>query len=103
MKYLAIILSIITITLSTIPCDDEVNNDIATISIVTADTPIDSHLLGDLCSPFCTCVCCANIVVEPVFDQELTITDAMNTELNSTYLFSFTRDFSESIFQPPQV
>jgi hypothetical protein len=103
MRYLAIILSFLTIALSAIPCDDEVNNDIAIISIVTADTPTDSHLLGDLCSPFCTCVCCANVVVEPVFDQELTITDAMNTELNSTYLFSFSRDFSKSIFQPPQV
>ena len=102
-KYIAIILSVLTIVLSALPCDDELaHNDTYNIAL-NSNSHDDDHNSKDLCSPFCTCVCCANVVVEPIFDQELTIIDTINTELNTTYLFSFSRDFSKSIFQPPRV
>jgi hypothetical protein len=102
-KYIAIILSILTITLSALPCDDELVNADTESIVLNSDSHDDHHDSGDLCSPFCTCVCCANVVVEPVFDQELTVTDTHNTELNASYIFSFSRDFSNQVFQPPRV
>lgn len=103
-RYIAIILSVLTIALSALPCDDE------QAVVVTGDTIVmnaashsDNYDLGDLCSPFCTCACCANVVVESVFDQEIAATECIHAELNSIYLFSFSRDFSNPIFQPPQV
>jgi len=102
-KYIAIILSVLTITLSALPCDDELANADTNSIVLNSDSHDDHHDSGDLCSPFCTCVCCANIVVEPIFEEGLTVLDSFNTELNASYIFSFSRDFSKSIFQPPQV
>jgi len=103
MKFLAIILSVLTITLSAIPCDDEIVSNMGNIVTISAESPSEDFDLGDLCSPFCTCVCCATVVIEPIFSQEDSVQDAENSELNTSYIFSFSRDFSNRIFQPPRV
>jgi len=104
MKYIAIILSIITITMSALPCDDDLVVNYGDITVITSDSSSDDHDgLSDLCSPFCTCACCSNIVIQPIFTQETLTAEISNSELNYSYIFSFSRDFSNRIFQPPRV
>ncbi len=103
MKLLVVILSIFTISLSAIPCDD--NLDIySDVSIsVSQDTHSDSHDDTDACSPFCTCVCCATVVVNEMTAQDVLIAQTGYSEINSSYTFYYTSDYLNRIFQPPQV
>jgi hypothetical protein len=104
MKYLAIILSIITITMSALPCDDDLVVNSGNLTVITSNSSSDHHDgLSDLCSPFCTCACCSIVVTQPIFAQESLTTEIPNSELNFSYILSFSRDFSNGIFQPPQV
>ena len=89
-------------TLSALPCDDELTFA-EYDSIVMNSNSHDHHNSTDLCSPFCTCVCCANVVLEPIFDSEAIVVNVINTELSSSYIFSFSRDFYNQIFQPSRV
>lgn len=90
-------------TMSALPCDDDfsVRND--KLTEIHTDFHDDDHSLGDLCSPFCTCVCCASIVVEPIINQETLVSETIPTKLNSFYTFSFTSDYLDRIFQPPKL
>ena len=103
MKLIAIILSIITFTLSTLPCDDEsvVSSDPWTSISQNSDS--HSHDTTDLCSPFCSCVCCANIVLDQNIQQDNSNLESSNLELNTNYNVSFSSNFLTQIFQPPQV
>lgn len=103
MKYLAIILSLFTMTMSALPCDDDISILDDQLTEIHVDSHGDSNDLGDLCSPFCTCVCCAGIVVEPIFNQAALVSNTSETKLNSLYTFSFTSDYLDRIFQPPRV
>jgi len=103
MKYLAIILSLFTMTMTALPCDDDFSISKDSLTEIHTDSHNDNESFGDLCSPFCTCVCCASLVVEPSFNQESRITETMYTDLNSFYTFSYTSDYLDRIFQPPQV
>ncbi|MCF6222449.1 MAG: hypothetical protein L3J34_01845 [Flavobacteriaceae bacterium] len=103
MKYLAILLSLFTMTMSALPCDDEISILNDRFTEIHSDFQDDDHSIGDLCSPFCTCVCCASIVVEEVFNQESIISDTFHNEINSFYTFSYSSDYLDRIFQPPKV
>ncbi len=103
MKYIVIILSIFTITMSAIPCDDDVAKLDTDLTVVSTDIQHNSTDLGDLCSPFCTCVCCASVVIQPTFLQESLISENIYSDLNTSYLFSYSSDYLDRIFQPPRV
>jgi uncharacterized protein DUF6660 len=103
MKIFAIILSVFTITLSALPCDDDVVINTGNTTVMTADSHNENHELSDLCSPFCTCVCCATVVIQPTFIQETLISENIYSDLNTTYLFSYSSDYLNRIFQPPRV
>jgi hypothetical protein len=103
MKYIVIILSIFTITLSAIPCDDDVANFDADLTVVSTDIQHSSSNSVDLCSPFCTCVCCASVVIQPTFLQESLISENIYSHLNTSYIFSYSSDYLDRIFQPPRV
>ncbi|WP_457616963.1 DUF6660 family protein [Lutibacter sp.] len=102
MKLFAIILSILTLTLSALPCDDS-------ISIETSQTAFHSvsdtnTLHTDLCSPFCACVCCASIAVD-YFLSPYTINQTHFSSLkkNTHYTSLYSNQFLANIFQPPKV
>ncbi|VAW16180.1 hypothetical protein MNBD_BACTEROID05-1063 [hydrothermal vent metagenome] len=103
MKYIVIILSIFTITMSAIPCDDDVINYSAEITVISQDSHGDRNDTEDLCSPFCTCVCCASVVIQPTFLQETLISENIYSDLSTNYLFSYSSDYLNRIFQPPRV
>ncbi len=103
MRIIAIILSILTITLSALPCDDEVIIDSEQLTFVSQSADNHSHSANDLCTPFCVCVCCASIVIEPNIQQDISNSVISTSELNTYYIVSFSGNFLDRIFQPPQV
>ena len=102
MKYFAIILSLFTVILSGIPCDDEVV-DSTEISVVTPAHHNDSDVHIDFCSPFDTCDCCATpISVTEIFVAQLA-PEVISTTLNYATVTAITTEFADGIFQPPRV
>jgi hypothetical protein len=103
MKLLVIILSFYSIALTALPCGDEVIvNDAQSISITqNTDSNHNNHL--DLCSPFCACVCCANIVSESQNPDFKVIQEISTKQIAVTYETSFFNNYFSKIYQPPQV
>jgi hypothetical protein len=103
-KILAIIISIITITFSALPCDDEAviaTQETATIS-QGSDLDHNSHM--DLCSPFCSCACCTISITVPTRQPEILIYSIIPAkELCPQYEVSFFNNYFSIIDRPPQV
>ena len=102
MKFIAIILSILTITLSSIPCDDEL---IVGEEVAFEQQSSDNHSddTTDLCSPFCSCVCCATVVVAPNAQQNISYEAICSKEVNTYHTTIHSSDFLDKILQPPRV
>ena len=103
MKLVAIILSIITLTLSAIPCDDEGVFGSEQLTSISQDSAHTNHSDMDLCSPFCFCVCCASIVLESNIQNCTLISENPAKELSVSYIVSFSCNYLSQIYQPPQV
>jgi len=103
-KILAIIISIITITFSALPCDDEAviaTQEYASIS-QGSDLGLNSHL--DLCSPFCSCACCTISISVPARLTEILVCQIIPPkELCPQYEVSLFNNYFSTIDQPPQV
>lgn len=101
MKILTFILSFYVLVLTAIPCVD-VPKDNSVNKYELANTSSDHHENDtDLCSPFCTCVCC----VSPILN---------NSTIQFTYAFiaqklivennnSFVSSLFITIWQPPKL
>ena len=103
MKLFVVILSLFTITLSAIPCDDDLSVGTDLTSSISQDSHGDSHSDVDACSPFCTCVCCATVVVHPIAEVDILVPLLDYSEIHSYYEFINKSDYLNRIFQPPQV
>ncbi len=103
MKLIVIILSIYTVVLTAIPCDDVYIDDRQQeLSIFQSSDDIN-HNTFDLCSPFCSCVCCANfLTAQPVY-QEVPQTKISMKELNTLDNTFFANNYLSKIYQPPRV
>jgi len=101
MKLVAIILSIFTLTLSSIPCDDEI---VISEQLVFASQSSDNHLgdSTDLCTPFCSCVCCATVVIESNAQQNISYVEIYSKEVNIYNTTIYSSDFLDKILQPPR-
>ncbi|WP_374988006.1 DUF6660 family protein [Marinoscillum sp. MHG1-6] len=102
MKFFAIIMTILILTLSLTPCGDE-DTDCRQdeISLLEAHQHHDHHT-SDLCSPLCVCQCChTNLVVCNLY---LSITSQRTiVENRSTFSPVLIDGISSGILQPPQV
>ncbi|MEE9438378.1 MAG: DUF6660 family protein [Saprospiraceae bacterium] len=107
MNFVAILLSIIIFSVSSVPCSDGMEflayNDSNTITHISNECSGHSHSSEDTeyCSPFCTCQCCG-----------ITLTIPSGVLLNHTYWlyseasivqyeFSYSFDYSKGIWHPP--
>ena len=101
MKLLVIILSIYTVALTAVPCDDLfiVNQDSISISQSIDDV---NHNTFDLCSPFCSCVCCASLV-HVVKSLDILQLESKIIDLNQYYNPHIVSDYITRNFQPPRV
>ncbi|MHB1147280.1 MAG: DUF6660 family protein [Lutibacter sp.] len=104
MKIIAIIISIITITFSALPCDDEVVIGSQQSASISQSSDFDNHTDTDLCSPFCACACCTISISEPTNQTEILISPIIPAkELGTHYEVSFFNNYFSTIDQPPQV
>jgi len=106
MGYLAKILSIITLVLTLFPCSDgfaQYNDTNETqITLNTNDTQDHHSDDGNLCTPFCTCLCCASLVY---FEKSLSITqlEPISQTVNNYFDSNLTLGFIGRNFQPPKL
>jgi len=103
-KIIAVIISIITITFSALPCDDEVFIGTQHYTSISQSSDLDHHTDTDLCSPFCACACCTISISEPTRHEEILIYPEIPTkELCTHYEVYFFNNYFSKIDQPPQV
>jgi hypothetical protein len=102
MKYFSIILSMIIIILIAVPCDHVPADLNVQEDVVSTQHHNDSENSDHLCSPFSTHDSCATVVILPNIFQESLHPGKIGSELNTSYIFSFSKDFTNSIFQPPR-
>lgn len=106
MKFTAIILSVLVLLLSAMPCAEDMV--ISKYSEIVEHNEGDSHShenSGELCSPFCSCSCCSQHMVTAVavvsfipicYHQEDIITQ-------SFYKSKLPLNVYSSIWQPPKL
>ncbi|WP_439557446.1 DUF6660 family protein [Dyadobacter sp.] len=105
MKLLYYILSLYTILLSCIPCQDEAPEPVSEVYVasIRADHPDDTHAALDLCSPFCICTCCAGITLQQV---PAALPEATSSLIFQDRFDTYTRpghsENLNSIWQPPR-
>ena len=104
MKILAIIISIITITFSALPCDDDAVIAPQQTAVISQGADFENNAYIDLCSPFCSCACCTISISEPTNLTEILVyTIIPAKELGTHYEVSFFNNYFSTIDQPPQV
>ena len=103
MRLLAIILSLYTISLSALPCDDNLVIDNHQKSSISQDLDSHSHNLLDLCSPFCVCNCCSSNTIEPIQNYKEGIVEISIKEVGTHFDISFFNNYTSQIYQPPKV
>lgn len=103
MKFVAIILVVLNIFLTTIPCDDVNTFDANQIEITAGHSDSDTDKDLDLCTPFCSCNCCSTIVINPTDNQYTSNIEFFYPSLNTNYDALFTSNLLSQVFQPPQV
>ncbi|MFK5957973.1 MAG: hypothetical protein QM495_03775 [Lutibacter sp.] len=103
MKLLVIILSIYTVVLTAIPCDDVFINDIQQELSITQSSNNVNHNTFDLCSPFCSCICCASFFTEQPIYLEILQIKIPTKKLNAFSNTPFFSDYFSKIYQPPRV
>ncbi len=101
MKWFAILLSVVILSLNAIPCAD---NESGHTHELSENHDHDSSEHEDHCSPFCTCDCCSTNVVFQLditfFSRELAVVFQPQVVV---YLDLYTTLFSNKIDQPPKI
>ncbi|MBK8808019.1 MAG: hypothetical protein IPO21_15780 [Bacteroidales bacterium] len=101
MKYFAFILSVYVLVLTAIPCVDvPKDNTVQKIELTNSTSEHHEHTT-DLCSPFCTCDCCAS----PILNNStihFTCTPIAQ-KIITGYNNSFVSSLFASIWQPPKL
>ncbi|WP_445731164.1 DUF6660 family protein [Mariniflexile sp.] len=103
MKIIAVLLAVLTITLSALPCEDDAAAGLDNPTTVTDNSHNENHNDFDACTPFCSCVCCANVVVKPLLQTSLSYSEITSKEATTYNISSFPNGNLPRIFQPPKV
>lgn len=106
MRIVLIVLAIYTTALSCIPCKDSVQTKAYSpvVNLIKVDQSRQQTADIDLCTPFCTCTCCASVSIQ----QEITTLPAKAAfsvfeDLTFAYLSRTHSGDLTSIWQPPRV
>jgi hypothetical protein len=104
MKLICYLLAFYTITLSCLPCQDEISVPLEFGSEVVASS--DDHTNEstlDLCSPFCICACCAAVTLPATVPH---LPETNSGSVSETCTFAYKNDFADddlsNIWQPPK-
>ena len=100
-KILANVLWVYLLTLLVLPCNDTCGSD-SHVQPITLEQAQDHHEEeNNLCTPFCTCSCCATpVLVGHLQELELNVAEFAR---HSDYSHSFFSSYSHSIWQPPKI
>jgi hypothetical protein len=101
MKFISILLTLYTLSLSVMPCADGYTcSDEAQESSLARSTEHDADE-EDFCSPFCVCACCAQSVWTPHLVYETKVA----TNEQQTFIYELPNFSSQiqSIWQPPKL
>jgi hypothetical protein len=100
MKFLAILLSMIVITLAIVPCCNEDNCEDGLLSEQTDKKSSEEPECP--CSPFVSCTSCTGVYVTPSIES--VVAPVINVEKTLTlYKQSFVSFYSATIWQPPKI
>lgn len=103
MKLIAIILSLLILTLSIKPCSDRNNAEDEHKKEMIAEQNHQNDS-DDTCSITCICNCCGIAIThQPIQTFELGIDNAISTEILSIYQSIYRFDYHCNIWQPPQL
>ncbi|WP_205748194.1 DUF6660 family protein [Dyadobacter luticola] len=100
-----IILAIYTTALSCIPCTDTVSMEAygTTINVIKAGQTRQQAADIDLCTPFCTCACCASVsMAQPVAILPAKAAFSFFKAITFAYLSRSHNGNISSIWQPPR-
>ncbi|WP_370877215.1 DUF6660 family protein [Labilibaculum euxinus] len=100
MKFIAAILSIYVMVLTTVACADAA--DKVSVDLVLLEQSHSQPIDVDLCSPFCICVCCQT-VSQPVVYYNALQNDFVGFNLITPSLVLRERKCIISFFRPPKV
>ena len=107
MKLTSVILSLVFLILSCLPCADlKVNNSAHITTEFTSNHEkhsTDNH--NDLCSPFCICSCCGSVIASyshPIIIKTPIRSKVIKAQL-PTYKSILHSNFYGSIWQPPKI
>jgi hypothetical protein len=103
-KWTSIILSIVFLLLSCVPCADKDGDD-STQTLVQKSISDHHNQDNDACSPFCTCGCCSSQVFAfdiTTYNFDLVVIKIVENKIPE-YKSILTSNFYGSIWQPPQI
>lgn len=108
MKFFHIILSIYMLTLSLVPCNDvekDVSTDQDSIEMI-ADHDAEKDSCGDhqdLCTPFCTCNCCASGAAVLFSTYRISSYLLSISKKEPVFIETAISNYTLSFWQPPKV
>jgi len=105
-RIVLIVMAIYIAALSCIPCKDQVvpSSYISAITMIKAEMERQKPVDADLCTPFCTCTCCASVSLQKQIDF-LPGKRSFSTfkVIGFAYLSRIHSGDLTSIWQPPRV
>jgi hypothetical protein len=106
MRIMAVILSLLILIFSCIPCGDAIAAQASSNTETSNKAPVDKSEHSDhedLCSPFCQCACCSTVSVlhtPLLLSHSVTFPDR---QVYSGYLPKEEIEISLPVWQPPQL
>ncbi|MDF0706270.1 MULTISPECIES: DUF6660 family protein [Flagellimonas] len=102
MKFFTVILSIYVLALNVVPCSDagNVTEDSQGVYLVQFDGEHSENC--ELCSPFCHCHCCHVHTVDFGIARFQPLQETYLEEV-FTHFEGLGKEFTDPLFQPPQV
>lgn len=104
MKLTAVILSIVILVLSFVPCADTMISRQEFQTISTSHQDNHGHNHSDFCSPLCSCSCCGTVVAQ--IEEELFFEDFPENEFSTDETFfrqNIPAAIYYSIWEPPKI
>ena len=104
MKWVSFMLCIYFMLLSVMPCSDgeECNAPIQTSISAIDDHGNHSHE-SEMCSPFCTCLCCGQFVSTASDEASISQLKFHSTPTLAIYQSGFSLEVDLAIWQPPKI
>ena len=101
MRYIALILSVVILALSCLPCADADASHMKEHQEISASHEQDAGHI-DTCSPFCLCTCCAALSIHPPLIRVALVIPEHAIHYTSRYIAAF-NEVSLPVWQPPRL